>query len=219
MLRRAKPQHLLSLEDVCQTDPRPPVLYLRAFTGGLQLFILGNAMAGEGNPHHDAAGIRDRLEQLGYDEIKVADPGAGAVLASMHWAKDSFVLTTEGNWPQDFARPTEAWITERKKIGRWVASKCAKCGRDIYGCQSESARRFATTVAPERSREARVAAQARSAMGLLLVDGAFALTVIVAMIFPGRWVDRWSGCLFIAMLPLVLVATLVSSRKKSRSES
>jgi hypothetical protein len=56
------------------------VLYLQAFNRGLQVFILGNAMAGEGNPHHDAAGIRDRLEQLGYDEV--ADPPAPC-LASM----------------------------------------------------------------------------------------------------------------------------------------
>ena len=55
--------------------------------------------------------------------------------------------------------------------------------------------------------------------GLLLVAGAFALTVVVAMIFPGQWVDRSLGWLFIAMLLLVLVATLVSTGKKSRSES
>jgi hypothetical protein len=43
--------------------------------------------------------------------------------------------------------------------------------------------------------------------------------VVIAMIFPGRWVDRWSGWFFLAMLPLVLVATLVTSRKNSRSKS
>jgi hypothetical protein len=191
MLRQAKAQPLPSLEDVFQVDPRAPVLYLRAFNRESQFFIMGNAMAGEGNPPHDVAGIHDRVEQAWLRDH--ADPGAGAVL-SFDALGEGFVLTTKGNWPQDFVGPIKAWIAERKKIGRWVASKCANSGRDIYMPKR------VRVVLLRLSRQSEAAKRAwrhrrKLLWGLLLVAGAFALTVMIAMIFPGRWVDRWwAGC-------------------------
>ena len=130
---------------------------------------------------------------------------------------EGIVLTTERNWPQDFVGPIEAWIAERTRIGRCVRSKCAKCGQEIYGCQSESAPLGYDCRAGAQPAKQAWRRVCELLWGLLLVAGVFALTVVVAMIFP-RSVGR-SLMVFIARLLLVLVATLVSTRKKSKSES
>ena len=128
---------------------------------------------------------------------------------------EGFVLTTELNWPQDLVGLIEAWIAERKKIGRCVRSKCAKCGQEIYGCQSESAPLCYDGRAGAKPAKRAWRRMRELLWGLPLVAGAFALTVVVATIFLGQWVDRSSGWLFIAMLLLVLVATLVSTGKRA----
>ena len=158
------------------------------------------------------------LKKLGYD-INFGDPGAGAVMG-FDAQGEGFVLTTEANWPQDFVGPIHAWIAEHQKIGRCVDAKCAKCGREVYAHESEDA-----PLCYDCREGAKPASRAwgriRAALsGLAAAAVAFALTVVVVMIFPGAWVERWSGWLFMALLLLcILVATYRSRRKKSRSVS
>ena len=129
------------------------------------------------------AGIRDRLE-----EARVGDQvrrSGRRSRAGLRCTGRRFVLPTEGNWPQDLVGPIQAWIAGRKKIGRCVRSKCAKCGREIYGCQSESAPLCYDCRAGAKPAKRAWRRMREPLWGLLLV----------------------------------LVATLLSTGKKSRSES
>jgi hypothetical protein len=158
------------------------------------------------------------IKKLGY-EIKFADPGAGAVLGfDAHG--EAFVLTAGANWPQDFVGPIHAWIAEHAKIGLCAAAKCSQCSRDVYGHVGETA---------PVCYDCRVGASGKKRAwlrvgvllwGILIVAVPFVVTVILAMIFPGPWVDRWSGWLFMSLLVLaIVIATLMSGRKKTRSAS
>jgi hypothetical protein len=84
------------------------------------------------------------LKKLGY-EIKFADPGAGAVLG-LDRLGEGFVLTTEGNWPQDFVGPIEAWIAEQRSGA--VFDRNTRNVAERFTHAKASPRRLATTVAP-----------------------------------------------------------------------
>ena len=158
------------------------------------------------------------LQKLGY-QINFGDPGAGAVLA-FDSQGEGFVLTAEGNWPQDFVEPIRAWVSERKKVGRCVDSKCVTCGREVYALATETetlcsnCRAGATSAKPAWIRLGGLLS------ALVVIAIPFALTVLIGLVVPDAWFDPWAGWILTVLLVLtVVVATYWIGRKKDRSES
>lgn len=162
------------------------------------------------------------LTKLGY-QIKFDDPGAGSVFAFDAKGK-GFVLTTEGNWPEDFVDPIRSWIVERKKVGRCVDSKCVKCGYELYA--------FATDTGPlcddcrakaPGAKRGRLRSDGAKAIVLLIVLPAL-LAVLGALLLPEAWADRWFAGIYTGVYTMTIVLAVVvvkyrSWRKKDRAES
>src|SRR5271169_1667219 len=158
------------------------------------------------------------LQKLGYS-IKFSDPGAGAVLA-FDAQGEGFVLTAGGNWPQDFVDPIRAWICERKKVGCCIDSKCVKCGREVYALATETETLCIDCRAGATSTKRAWIRLGGLLSGVLLIAVPLVLTVLVALVLPDAWVDRWIGWIFTIFLILsVVVATYWSGKRKRRSES
>ena len=156
------------------------------------------------------------LKKLGY-EISFDDPGPGAVLAFDPGGK-GFVLATEGNWPQEFVEPIQAWISERKKVGRCVQAQCLKCGLKVYSFENET-EPLCFDCRTGTTRKSRRWLRVRRVTGLIaLMLASAGLELLVAERYPGTWVDRsMAWILAISLLLVLSIFSYLSARKKTQA--
>jgi hypothetical protein len=133
------------------------------------------------------------MARLGY-ELGPENPGDGSVITFDAEAQ-GILLTTAADRPADFVEPLRVWVAGKGKVGRYVPSSCANCGRRVYAFPTQVPMASLCHNCQEGSPTKRTWKRIAPTLYVLLACLLFVAFMVGAAIWvpKGSWMDRHIG--------------------------